>query len=169
MEEILRSARIVQLLAERGIMLVGETRVLGSQWDFVLEDPDAAAARIRLRLAADAALRGGAEATENLPPSDPQVTVDTLQRLDVLAQGAGGPSTLVRLAVEAALRGGADATENLPPGDPNRTVDATDRLDEEAESAGGPSALGRYAGIIGTSDDFARRKQDEIDLEDRPC
>jgi hypothetical protein len=32
-----------------------------------------------------------------------------------------------------------------------------------------PSALGKYAGIIGTSDEFAALKQAEIDLEDRGC
>lgn len=34
------------------------------------------------------------------------------------------------------------------------------------EAAAGASALGKFAHIPGTSDDFARRKQEEIDRED---
>ena len=39
-------------------------------------------------------------------------------------------------------------------------------LPRTREGAARPSALGKYAHIPGTSDDFARRKQQEIDCED---
>lgn len=35
-----------------------------------------------------------------------------------------------------------------------------------AEQPSRPSAFGKYAHVPGTSDDFARRKQEEIDRED---
>lgn len=115
MDDVVRSARIVQLLKDRGILLMGEIRVLGREWDFVLEDPDAAAARLRRSEAKKRAFRGVDDVQENPPLPDLARVVDALRGLDGL-EGRSSLQDAVTAIVGRVARGEIVRIDDAPPG-----------------------------------------------------